>query len=303
MKTILVLTMILLATECRAQNSISDQNSKIQRALIRGIEETNRLNAVKAEEARKKAEVAQQSAQQRQEALRKVCTAAENAGKTLYGVHPDLNDARGGLYGKPVASYKVGDWGYSPNIITVVNVIDEDTLLVYLQNDALDSQIESATFMILKGFDTSKVTTDTRFFLFHPVTITRTQTYNTAGGTTNTVVVLERNDSFIDAQLAPVKKARADARAKYEAFRKIIPPADATGAAVYDYFPEADRARLIQDWKNEDAAIKQAIEFHLTKLKNMKGAGRTHHEKELAKYRSGLTRNKKNNPPYLKKVD
>ncbi|TXT22253.1 MAG: hypothetical protein FD138_3587 [Planctomycetota bacterium] len=299
MKMILTLTMILLATECRAQTSIRNQNSKIQSALNRGIEETNRINAVKAEEARKKAE----EAQQRQEALRKVVAAAENSGKSLYGVHPDLNDARGGLYAKPVASYQIGDWGYSPKVITAVNVINKDSLLVYLQDDPLDTQIESAKFMILKGFDTSKVTTDIRFLLYHPVTITRTQTYNTAGGTTNTVLVLDRNDTFIDAQVAPVKNARAAARAKYEAFRKIIPPADATGAAVYDSFPEADRAQLIQDWKNEDAAIKQAIEFHLTKLKNMKGAGRTQQEKELAKYRSGLTRNKKNNPPYLKKVD
>ena len=101
------------------------------------------------------------------------------------------------------------------------------------------------------------------------------------------------------------EKARAAARAKYEAFRKIIPPAGATGAAVYDSFPEADRAQLIQDWKNEDVAIKQAIEFHLTKLRKMKegAAGRTQQAKELAKYRTGLAQNTKNNPPYIKKVD
>lgn len=220
-------------------------------------------------------------------------------------------DYRGNLWRRPPEDFKLNYWGRVNSIMTVLNVVDQKTMLVSL-SDFLPIQgvrESKPVAIILKGFDTTEVTSDTAFLLPIPVVVTGTTTYKAVSGTSKKVLVLERKDKQIEEVVTLIKRERIvaleKAREKYDTFCKIVIPADEKGMSVYANFPEEDRLRLIQDWNDRQAELTKEMENGVAFIKNKstKGAARSQHEKLVSKARTELSKLRKNNPPYLKKPD
>lgn len=283
-----------------------------QRSDIRGSKAATKkaLDAVEAV----------QDLQLQQNEINRVLADSQKAGTDLFGKGIGWGDRKYlGTFNAPGESHSVqklavDDWGYLPKVVTVMNVIDDVTMLVTVSDYPTNRFKQDASrVVIVKGFDTSKVTSDLVLTLTHPVIISRTQSYNTVGGGAKTVLVLERNDDVIKKLVAslpkqPDKKSAkktakvAEKSAKVRDKSQEIPDTEITGAAAYDRFPQTLRDRLVRDWEGELEALKRAIEDDKQRLSRAKTAKEQQHfERLIVEYTQKLERHKRNDPPYFTK--
>jgi uncharacterized cupin superfamily protein len=125
----------------------------------------------------------------------------------------------GTLPGKIARDYRIGDWGMPSYAFRVLNKVSKTECLVL-------PLARGSEPMLLRGLDTSKVTTGAEFTLHHPVIIHDTYTYTAVSGTEKTILVLDHNVDKLkeilakqDAEIEAKRKAVAD-KAKAEKERK-----------------------------------------------------------------------------------
>lgn len=277
MRKLLIAIFILATTACHAQVRSSPSSD------ARAVENTRTI---------------QNEILQRNEKLRKEMDAAVSVGKELFGAGILDNDYNGPIDSKRLVDYKIGDWGRVPRVATVLSVLNKDTVLVKLKEKLEEGNGGDIDIVVMfKGFDTSKITSNAKFVMPHPIRISKTQSYDAVAGSRETVLVLERDDKFIAGQVDAIRAERA----RKDAFKKVKGKSGAVGAAVYDSFPEDVRAQLIRDWELERDALERAIEEDRKRFAQAKSPKEKARLTELiAKYKSKLAAHKKNNPPYIK---
>lgn len=142
---------------------------------------------------------------------------ARETGRTLFGVDERLaGESKGELAGtlarKAPTDYGIGDWGYTGIIFQVLDKVSDTECLVL-------PKYKGAEVMLIRGFDTSKVTDGVEFVLQHPAFIQQTYTYPTLSGGRKTVLVLERNEVRVSEVLAKARAKRDAELAAAEAKR------------------------------------------------------------------------------------
>ena len=136
---------------------------------------------------------------------------AISTGVSLFGkderIPATLNEQVGTLWNKSANAFEIGDWGCSPRIFEVLNVVSESEVLI------LDLAKDSKP-MLIRGLNTDKVTDGVQFVLRRPFIIDGTYQYETVGGSLKTVLVLDTIK--VEKRMKEVEAAAELARATAE---------------------------------------------------------------------------------------
>jgi hypothetical protein len=144
------------------------------------------------------------------------------------------------LSSKLVCDYQVGDYGQPGWLLQVISkVSDTECLVDFIYPGG--KRAEGARIVLLRGLDFSNAVDDKTFTLDVPVLVTGTYTYNSAGGSKRTVLVLDRQEyrkqegkistheralaeaaipPEVKARLAQIKTQKEAREARIEAARK-----------------------------------------------------------------------------------
>jgi hypothetical protein len=113
---------------------------------------------------------------------------ANDLGRSLFGTDERLVANRGRLGGtvseKAPREFQFGDWGHSRALFVVLNVISNNEVLVM-------PSAKGSTPMLIRGINTEKVTDGVEFVLHRPFLISETYQYESVGGGSKTVLVLD----------------------------------------------------------------------------------------------------------------
>jgi hypothetical protein len=94
--------------------------------------------------------------------------------------------------------WEVGDWGRMyHDWLEVLTVVDDSDVLMDVVHD---NGLLGKTYLtiLLRGIDTSKMTTGKKFKCNDPVVITGTYSYTTVSGAKKTVLLVERNQEKVE---------------------------------------------------------------------------------------------------------
>lgn len=153
--------------------------------------------------------------------LRERVEKAQDAGVSLFGIDKRIPATPNKLFvvatvkgDKPI-DLKVGDWGYTFRMFKVLSVVSESEVLV------LPSANDSEP-MLIRGSKTDKVTDGVEFILRRPFTISGTYKYESVGGSSKTVLVLDTikvEERFKEIEAAAEKDRAAAEEASYRTWR------------------------------------------------------------------------------------
>lgn len=249
----------LIASICQGQMSRSDYNT-IRRAALEA-----------------------QELQLEQEQMEKREAEGRAKGEDLFGV--DTLDAETSKWvrdhsTKQGTKIQVGYWGYSDQLLKVLNVVSPTEILV--QPIAI-----TAEPMLIRGLAAEKVTDGIEFILHHPFVIQDTYKYRATSGASKTVLVLDTSkfsDQLKNEQAAaeealykPWEIGEEEVVAKYVGYSKglvtLIRKTDGTSVEI----PISDLEKKDQVWVRAEIkrlATEKAATEKAAKAAKMRGSKR-----------------------------